>query len=170
MNKFSELIAYYKDCYQSDNRAVSIANFYGAKVENRMLLTTPEMITGQLIQYPIHSAWAEETYKKITLYSKEKELYCCSFFIAGKIKKGETIQKIMAPLFFQSVNIIQEKGVYYIELSEGENNLNPFLFSILKLKNSKHPDPYVYLNEILPKGNIGFDEVHQIEACLKNQF
>ena len=80
-----KIIQFYRSCYQIDLKAISLIDFYSAKVDYQIVLETADLLQGKLVQYPVSTIWAEKLSKHLATYSKEKELYCCSFFISGNI-------------------------------------------------------------------------------------
>ena len=69
------LVNYFRSCYQSDYRAVSLLNFYSAKVEHPLILEGAELLQGKFLEYPVSSDWGEKVKQHLAIYSKEKALY-----------------------------------------------------------------------------------------------
>lgn len=133
----SNLISYYKSCYQADNRTQILNNFLSnSKVEHRKFVEgAEEMLTGFLPHLPIEEEYAQTLKKTISIYQKEKELVYCSFFILGKEQNfGKRVSKIVAPLFIYPAEIIKQNDLYYIKADLTEQRIN---FEIL---NQIHED------------------------------
>ena len=157
-------IHYYRACYQADFRAINLVNFFGSKVEQDIILEEAALLEGNLMQVPVSTEWAEKVEKRLAVYSKEKALYACSFFITGKKKvAGKTIQ-ILAPLYIHTVQLFQEDEVYYLSLDADNPIINPaFLTGVAQVE----PGVIDYLSKNLPTGYLGFDEMDQIEKLLE---
>ena len=102
-------VQYFKECYQADNRDLTISNFFSDKVEKRLLMKgEDELINGFLPYSPVDSDKAIEMQKILKLYSKEKELLYCSLFIIGNngdlCRKRKTI--LLNTKFVPLVSII----------------------------------------------------------------
>lgn len=132
----NNLISYYNSCYQSDNRVLSLDNFFSNKIENRIIVEGKEEISnGFLPHTPVDMELAKEIKKTISLYKKEKELVYCSLFILGKTENfNKKITKIAAPLFIYPAEIVLENELYYIKVDKENRRIN---YSIL---NQIHED------------------------------
>ena len=79
------LVNYFKSCYQSDYRAISLLNFYSAKVEHSLILESAELLQGKILEFPVPTNWGKKVEQRLAIYSKEKALYYCSFFMFGEM-------------------------------------------------------------------------------------
>ncbi|MFN7116927.1 MAG: DEAD/DEAH box helicase [Saprospiraceae bacterium] len=165
MKQLANLFAYFKACYQSDNRETQIIDFLGNKVEKPLFLESAELLLGSLDAFPVHSEWAAETSKNLTLYSKEKELILGSFFLVGKLNNNK-IQNICAPLLMNGVVLDYANELFTIALESDEHQLNPAIVTILQNEVNKSDGLYDILNETLPKDKFRFDELVQIEEII----
>ncbi len=52
MSSLSNIVDYFKSCYQADFKAINILNFFSNKVEQQLVLETGELLNGKLLQYP----------------------------------------------------------------------------------------------------------------------
>lgn len=167
MSTLANIINYFKACYQVDFKAINIINFFGKKVEHQLVIESTELISGQLMQYPISYEWGKEMESTLALNAQEKALYCCSFFLSGKMNIIGRSQKVFAPLYIYPVKLIQENDIYYLVLDVKNAVINPVFVDFIKTQISDINFNYDDLSKALPKGYIRFDEVHQIEATLK---
>lgn len=170
MKRLANLIAYFRACYQSDNRDTQIVDFLSKKLEFQLFLNAPELLQGSLDYFPVDSAWAAEATKNLTLYSKEKTLILGSFFLVGKLQTSNKIQNICAPLFINNVIINYSDELFTIELESEEHQLNPGVIITLQSVDDNKDNLYDILNEALPKSYIGFDELVEIESIINHTF
>ena len=161
------LVNYFKSCYQSDYRAISLLNFYSAKVEHPLILESAELLQGKILEFPVPTNWGEKVDQRLAVYSKEKALYCCSFFMFGEMTVAGKNQKIVAPLYLHQVEMKIENDIFYISI-DGENPIiNP---AILQAAENIQPGLLENLTRKLPKGFIQFDQIFEIEKTLKEIF
>ena len=107
------LVNYFKSCYQSDYRAISLLNFYSAKVEHPLILESAELLQGKILEFPVPTDWGEKVDQRLAIYSKEKALYCCSFFMFGEMTVAGKKQKIVAPLYLHQVERKIENEIFH---------------------------------------------------------
>ncbi len=173
MAKFSDLIRFYRACFQQDSRAVSLMNFSSAKVKDSLIIDNPHLLQGTHIQVPVPSKWgekAEKAEKDLLLYGKERALYVCAFFLTGETTVIGKKHKVQAPLMLYPAELFREGGVYYVSMNAEQGLLNPSFINVLKKEGSDDQNLYDQLAMHLPKGYIQFDEQHQIEECMKQYF
>jgi len=157
------LINYYKNCYQSDYRAVSLSNFFGNKAENRLIIEGEELLTGKLLDFPIATKWSKEIIQKLAVYGKEKELYCGAFFLLGAMSIGGRKLGISAPLFLYPTILKEDKEIFYISIDAENPIINP---AIVQSAGENQTGLWELLNQILPKGFLRFDEKYKLEEIL----
>ena len=167
MHKLSNAIDYFKSCYQVDLRAISIFNFFGKKVEQQLILDNAQLLTGKLLQYPISTKWGEEMEKTLALHSQEKVLYCCAFFLSGKMNVIGKAQKVFAPLYIYPVSLLLENEIYYLVLDPDNAVINPVFVEFIKTQTINVDITYDDLANALPRGFIKFDEIFKIEKVLQ---
>ncbi|NQZ75795.1 MAG: AAA family ATPase [Ekhidna sp.] len=146
--KTSNLISYYKECYQADTRTLVINNFFGSRVENRFVIDgEDEVLNGNMERYPIPDDYADALRSNLTLYKREKVLYCCAFFVIGRQEEAlRKDSKICAPLFLFPAELDSDEfGSYLkVDLSKRQINVN-FLNSI---KHDEVEDLYESIAEV----------------------
>ena len=167
MHNLSNVIDYFRACYQVDFRAVSIFNFFGKKVEQQLVLDNAQLLNGKLLQYPISTKWGEEMEKTLALHSQEKILYCCAFFLSGKMNVIGREQKVFAPLYIYPVSLLLEKEIYYLQLDSENAIINPVFVEFIKTQTANINFTYDDLASALPRGFIKFDEIFKIEKVLQ---
>lgn len=175
----NQLIAYFKACYQADNRALEIHNFMGPKIDNVLWLEEDELLNGPIQQYPVATAWGQNVFEHLLLHQKEQELILGAFFLIGKAKVGfnkAKIQKIVAPLLQIAVEIIYEDEVYFLRLKEEPFQLNPAVVRFLdaahqsKSAEGQFSNRYDQLAEVFPDFQIDFDACMAMEKALLKQY
>ncbi len=128
--QYGKLFKYYKDCFEADNRAFAVSNFYSKKVENRWVLEgSDELFNAHLPMVPINSEIASEVVANLKEYSKEKNLYAMAFFCVGKSSSfGGKRRSICAPLILYPAEIIEKNHDYFIQIDTRLMAFNlPFL-------------------------------------------
>lgn len=167
----NNVIAYFNDCYQSDNRDLSIDNFFSPKVEKRIMMSgREELVDGYYPQLPINHVKAAEIVKDLALYYKEKELLYCTVFVIGKRKGGRgKNQAICSPLFFFPAEIILEDGNYFVKIVIEKRRIN---YSLLKTIREDEDTSGLYenLHKDLPDNAIDFKEIGLIKRVLEKYF
>lgn len=158
------LSSYFRACYQADYRALSLLNFYSAKVEQPLILKSAELLQGKLFEYPVSTTWGKKVSQQLNIYSKEKGLYCCSFFMFGEIVIAGKKQDVAAPLFLHPVELKEENEIFYLSINPENVIINP---SILQATTDAPTGLLENLTRKLPKGFIQFDQVFAIEKVLK---
>ncbi len=161
------LVNYFKSCYQSDYRATSLLNFYSAKVEHPLVLESAELLQGKMLEFPVPTDWGEKINQRLAIYSKEKALYCCSFFMFGEMTVAGKKQNITAPLYLHQVKLKVENEIFYVSIDAENPIINP---AILQAVENIQPGLLENLTRKLPKGFIQFDQVFQIEKTLNDIF
>lgn len=170
MPSIKNIIDFYKDCYQSDVKAISITNFFGRNIDHPYTVGSLELLNGKLNRYPVDSSWGKIVDKSLTLYTQEKSLYCCSFFLKGKMRLLGKQSNVFTPLFIHEVSLILEDEVYYLEVDARNPIINPAFLEYLKTRKEGVDVTYDELNEILPKGLFQFEEILQMKEVFKNRF
>ena len=99
------LIKYFKECYQADNRNQTLWNVF--KTKNQFLRVssieeTQLFFTGQ--KFPLDQEYGSKLKTAVATYRREKNLVFCSHFIIGRIESNsygkKSLKKICSPLFF----------------------------------------------------------------------
>ncbi|MFK8007520.1 MAG: AAA domain-containing protein [Saprospiraceae bacterium] len=161
------LVNYFKSCYQSDYRAISLLNFYSTKVEHSLILESAELLQGKVLEYPISTVWGEKVDQHLAVYSKEQALYCCSFFMFGEMTVAGKKRKIAAPLFLHTVELKKEDEIFYVSIDVENSIVNPI---ILQAAENSQTGLLENLTRRLPKGFIQFDQIFEMEKILKEFF
>ncbi len=159
-----KLLSYYRECYRADLRAIQLFNYYGRKVSHRLILSEPDVLSGKQLQYPVSTQWGQELEKLLLLYSKEKSLYCFSFFVKGMTSVGGRQHQMCAPLYLHPAQLLVEDEVYYVSLEAAAPVINT---AIVNCVDDASQNIHDILTDDLPKGYLGFDEMVTLEDQLR---
>ncbi len=169
MTDISRIISYFRDCYLADTRTLSLTNFFSTKVENKLVIDgEDELLNGHLPYLPVSKKYFDEVSKNLTLYSKEKELYACAFFIMGTSEASmEKSHKICAPLFLYPARLVEKEGLHFVEIDTGKRILNNNFLSTLE--GNDKLDLFETLNREVTPGYISFESVGKIKRVLESE-
>ncbi|MCG8696717.1 MAG: hypothetical protein MI922_01585, partial [Bacteroidales bacterium] len=82
--QLDNIINYFRDCYQEDNRTSVITNIFSKEVEYLTIIEKEdELVTKKLPYYPVSDEIAENINDVLSLHEKEKELVYFSFLLTG---------------------------------------------------------------------------------------
>jgi hypothetical protein len=167
----ADIIRYFRDCYQADNRELTLYNFFSEKVEHRLFMQGEEiLLTGSLPFTPLETTKAENIRKTLQLYSKEKELYYASFFIVGSTHRIPVRDQVLcAPLFLYPATLTPDTDWHELSVDHGRQQINTSLLHAIRDDASASSDDLVEkLAEQLPHAAIGFPEAQKIARLLKH--
>jgi len=135
--KMQNLIKYFNACYQADNNSLTVSNFFGASVENRLIFEEEELINGKMIYFPVDYYYAVKIDDIAKQYEKEKEFVYCSLFVIGKtLSFNNRMTKICSPLIIHPAKIVKPEDEYFIEIDKSQRRINyPLLNRIRKDEN-----------------------------------
>ncbi|MGB1217126.1 MAG: AAA domain-containing protein, partial [Saprospiraceae bacterium] len=174
-NSHSNLIAYFKSCYQEDTRDVQLMNFFGQKVENRLMLEDFDLISGKSLLYPVPTDWGKKAQAELAIHGKEKGLYAFSMFLVGNGSVAGRKQKVVAPLLLHPLELSERDEVFYLSFKGMENNksheliVNPFISRLAKSEN----DTKKVLNNLyaeLANDFIKFEQCNEIHDIIQANF
>lgn len=158
-------ISYFRDCYRLDTRTVQLSNFFGHKVEQRLLFTGKErLLTGELPYIPIPDDIAVKMQGTLKMYSKEKVLYYCSFFIVGyETNVNGAKQRVCAPLFLHEAELFEEAEGYAVRVDLSKRILNHNPLATQKIVDD---DIEVLINSAFESEEIRFDSMSRLSNVL----
>ncbi|PWJ38618.1 DEAD/DEAH box helicase [Sediminitomix flava] len=162
------IIKYLRACYQTDNRALSLYNFFSSKAEQSLILSDSELLNSALPFYPISENWLDKSLPILSTYSKEKELYTCALFVTADILIVNKKQKIAAPLLLYPSEInYEERGV---SLTGKQVIINSPLLQLLKTTEVDLADVLQKLSDVCQGSQLEVEQVHQIRSILSEYF
>jgi superfamily I DNA and/or RNA helicase len=149
-------ISYFLSCYEADNRAFGVINFFSSKYENHYIIKEEELTNNK---YPIQfipEKHAKNCLQTLELFKNDKELIYSSLFCVGKRKSFQKKAiSIVAPLFFYDASIKQKENEYYLRLNHESRRLNTAFVKSLQFKTSF--DFFYTELELLLKKNLYID-------------
>ena len=169
MNDIAQKINYFRSCFEADNRSLQLLSFFSSKVSYSKVLEDSDLLTGRLPYLPVSKEWGEKALKKLTLYSKEKSLYCCAFFVFGQTYVFNKKQKLIAPLLLYPATIEEEDELHKVTLTSNTPILNPAAVASLKARNSSL-NAFNELSNHIPTGRFQFEEGVLLKEVLDDLF
>lgn len=162
-------LSYFRDCYRLDTRTTQLDNFFGRKVEQRYLFEGKEqLLNGKMPYLPIPDELGEKLTGILSLYSKEKAVYYCSFFIIGyQTGPNGKKQRVCAPLFLHEAELTQDADGYAIRIERHKriNNVDP----IARLRETED-DPRAILSKQVPAEDFGFGSMKALQQMLESSY
>ena len=170
MSVIKNIISYYKDCFEEENKSGGIWNFFTTKVEHRHLIPNKEEhLSGFLPYTPIPKKNGLDLSNEIAYYKKEKEIIYASLFILGKYTNMNGKQmRMIAPLIIYDCEIIDKNGYYYAQADLNSGSINPAILSTINAQNPKF-DEHQFL-EKFPQGEITTAKSGKIAQLLDKAF
>lgn len=187
------IINYFKDCFQSDNRELQLLDFFSDRVEEiSFVQTKEELLTGDSQEIYINEDYAKNLQLKKLLYGQEKMIYYAAFFVVSNPDLVK--QKICTPLLLYPVEILEKEDggeihtisrigedsveeivekvsdegpVYTIAIDTGKPMIN---FSLFKKIRDSHVDEANFYQKVLeqiPAGKIRTENLNKISECLE---
>lgn len=112
------LIKYFKECYQADNRNQTLWNIFTSKNQFLRVSSTEEIqlfFSGQ--KFSLEEEYGSKLETAVATYRREKNLVFCSHFIVGRVENNsygkKTLKKICSPLFFIDAECENINGEYH---------------------------------------------------------
>ncbi len=158
MANIPEIITFYKNCFEEENRGGGLPNFLSAKVEKHTLISGKEEHLSGLLPYsPIDEKIAQKLQAEVALYQKEKELIYGSHFLLGKYTgfQGRSA-KLIAPLIIYPAEIVFENELYFIQADTSSPTFNPAIIDLIKSFSEDFDETAFFKH--LPEEHIGMKE------------
>ncbi|VAW57895.1 DNA helicase [hydrothermal vent metagenome] len=134
MQRISNVIRFYRKCYRSDNRDLSIWNVFKADDAYWPDATLEELATGDFPRIPLAREPGEVLLKKCELKVRESNLVYAVAFIAGKLtglSGFSTERDICSPLIYYDAKIEYQDENYYIKIDVDNPHINYSLVSAI---------------------------------------
>lgn len=122
----SQLIQYFRDCYEADNRETGIANLFSKKYRHVSFLSgTEDLLRGLLDRVPIDREKGVAAQKEAELYRKDKTLVYCAFPLVGQVAEGGRLPaRLCAPLVFFPATIEDEDSLAFLSVDLTQQRVN----------------------------------------------
>lgn len=169
-HQLSRIAAYYRACYQSDFRAVHLLNFFSKKVQHPYWLPDADLLTGPLPEVPVPTEWAEKADAFLDIYSKEKSLYICAFFLVGQTRILGRNRMVCAPLLIYPADLTESEELYILSIDTSNPTINPAVLDVLNGAYENSQVTQEQLSDRLPVGDLNFENAYQLEETLRELF
>jgi len=138
--QFSNIFAYFRDCYEADNARATIWNIFHPSVEHRIFIEDDEeLLTGLLPYIPIDHDRGTAAKTAAYLHRKEKDLVYCSLFIVGWLAiREEQPQAICSPLLIHPAELTESNGNVLLKPDLVSPRLNYLLLDNLQTGEQQH--------------------------------
>ena len=162
------IIRYFRDCYEEDNRRSTLWNIFQASVTHRLFVEREEeLLSGFLTEIPLDPDDGLEARKAAYLYQKEKELVYCSLFIVGRISTGdEEPRAICAPMLIHPAEIIDQPPHAFLKPDFDTRRLNFHLLNALE-GDAGQKALSLHAAELVNIGPIAAEQVFELSALLE---
>ncbi len=168
MNELQRIAQYFRACYQVDYKAINVPDFFGKQVSDQLDQQQGDLLTGKWSEVPVDSVWGKRMEQQLAIHSQEKALYAGAFFVRGRMQQLGKSRRIFAPLYIYPVQLSVTNDIYYLSIEAESVIVNPAFFFYLKSLNPALTISQNEFSDILPKGYLGFDQIHQLETVLGN--
>lgn len=165
-----QVAAYFKDCYQTDFRAIHLLDFFSKKVARPTVFESAELLSTTASKIPAPLEWGQKTYKDLAIFAKEKSLLCGAFFLSGRTMLIGKSRRVFAPLYLYNVEISQEGEQYFLSLEANNPMINPAFFDCLKAETKDETVTLDYLQKKLPTGFLSPTQITEISTILQDCF
>lgn len=132
MLNISNYIKFYRKCYRSDNRDLSIWNVFKLTDSYWLDSDTEELAAGDFMRIPLPDKEAELLFKKQQLKIRETNLVYGVVFITGKLSglSGFVSERnICSPLIYFDAEIKKHDDNYYFSIDRENSHINTPLMS-----------------------------------------
>ncbi len=117
-----KLISYYRECYRTDSRDLSLWDLKKVKADWRVFLEKEDhLFSGLLPATPISLSEAEPLIKSIATYNRERTLICSLIHIEGTIALESGFAKkrrLFSPILYAPAEISEEEGLVSIDTAD----------------------------------------------------
>lgn len=127
-----QLIAYYRECYELDNKQLEIYDFNSKQITNRLIVAASKFLFDKETSQKVNFTWAEAISTKLRIYEKEIDLYACSYFFKSKIKVLGRNRIAAVPLFLTPLSFKYDSGSYEVKQSTKKTIINPSAIKVIK--------------------------------------
>jgi AAA domain len=162
----TQIVQYFRSCYQVDMKATHLLNFLGKKVSLLRIETDAAWISSTWHSHAVPSDWGTAVHKHLLVHSKEQQLYAGAFMLTGQIRVLGRSQDICAPLYLLPANLTLHETVFMVELDYAGMTINPAFAEALQQDEALSEGLLQQLQQQLPTHTLGFDTQHAIEKVL----
>jgi hypothetical protein len=162
------IIRYFRDCYEEDNRRSTLWNIFHGSVSHRLFVEDEEaLLTGFLVETPLDPDDGSDARTAAYLHQKEKELVYCSLFILGRLSTGEAEPRsICAPVLIHPTEIIEQPPHVFLKPDFETRRLNYHLLDALE-GDSGQKTLSRQAADLLTIGPIAAEQVFELSGLLE---
>ena len=125
-----QLIAYYRSCYELDNKQLELHNFFSKKNTNRLILSSSNLLKNRAQK--VSFKWGNDVENKLRIYGKEVALFANVYFLETKVTMLGKVSNVSVPIFFIPVEIVFKTPGYSVETVGRSFIINPFALRVLE--------------------------------------
>lgn len=157
----SRTLSYLRSCYQADNRALKVTDFFHKKIEEvRWVEGKESLLTGEYPQLPLDEPYGKKLVSQLQLYQREKTLFVGGLFLVGKLPEPINGSQILcAPLILYPSSAWQQDGFYYYNVDFSQRRIN---HPVLRSLSEDTADGVEELEQLVPHGPLDFGVVSKI--------
>lgn len=141
-----QLIAYYRECYELDNKQLEVFDFNSKQLTNRLIISSSKFIYDKEIKQKVNFKWGDSVSKKLRIYEKELDLYACSYFIKSKVKILGRNKTTAIPVFLTPLTLEFKSPKFEVSQTTKKTIVNPTVIRVLKNLHSGLKEDEVYSN------------------------
>ena len=98
MASVKETIKYLRSCYRADNRSTGLFTFSGNKVDYKLILEDPGLLTGETRYFQVPKQWAYDVRYTLEIHGGEKACYLAAIFVISTRKVASKKLNVRTPL------------------------------------------------------------------------
>lgn len=130
----TNIVRYFRDCYEADNKRTTVWNIFHRSVEHRIFAReTEELLTGLLPYRPVDPEKGLAAKKAAYLYRKERDLVYCSLFVVGCLSdEDEQREAVCAPLLIHPADFLEKDTHVFLKPDLANRQVNHRLLDRLQ--------------------------------------
>lgn len=169
MANASQLIQYFRDCYEADNRETGIANLFHKKYRHVTFLAgSDDLLSGVLDRVPIERERALAAQKDAELSRKDKTLVYTAFPLVGLLGAHAHLpSRLCAPVLFYPAMIEDDGSNAFLSVDLTQQRVNfPVLTSLAGIRGGATGSAVEELLAQIPSAPLSKDDLHALMALL----
>ena len=120
-----QLIAYYRECYELDNKQLELYDFFSNQNNNRLIVASSKLISDDDYLQKVNLKWGSDVSQKLRVYEKEIDLYGSSYFFVTNTKVLGRIKLSKVPLFLTPLKLEFVVPNFFVSTTEKKTVVNP---------------------------------------------
>lgn len=168
MDEISNIISFYRDCYQFDLKGIRIRNFLSNQCEKRFIPSNNEFFQENYTGIPVQTSWAQGVENTLFLHSKDKALYAGSIFIKGHQNNIGKKSVAYVPLYIHELKLAFEHEVFVISVMD--TFINPDFIQLANSMDENLDLKADFLDNAIPNNPFGFENLVLLQEFFTNIF